>query len=64
MEFQRGQFESDSEGGVSVTGFCGQGAHQLLGMSRANCLIVLPKDNAGVKPGEWVEIEPLLDDFF
>ncbi len=64
MEFQRGQFESDGEGGVSVTGFSGQGAHQLLGMSRANCLIVLPKDNAGVKPGEWVEIEPLLDDFF
>jgi len=64
MEFQRGQFESDMEGGISVTGFSGQGAHQLLGMSRANCLIVLPKDNAGVKLGERVEIEPLFDDFF
>ncbi len=64
MEFQRGQFKSDCEGGLAVTGFAGQGAHQLLGMSRANCLIVLPKDNAGVKPGERVEIEPILDEFF
>jgi len=64
IEFQRGKFELDSEGGFSVCGFSGQGAHQLLGMSRANCLIVLPKENAGVKPGERVEIEPLLDEFF
>ncbi len=58
MEFQRGYFESDGAGGFFVTGSTKQGSHQLLGMSRANCYLVLPKENAGVRPGDWVEIEP------
>lgn len=62
MEFQRGEFMADGTGGFAVTGFAGQGAHQLLGMSRANCFIILPKDSAGVSPGDSVEIEPFFDD--
>ncbi len=63
LEFQRGQFEADGEGGFTVIGLAGQGSHQLLGMSRANCLIVLGAGNAGVKPGDSVEIEPFLEFF-
>jgi len=63
LEFQRGQFEADGEGGFTVVGLAGQGSHQLLGMSRANCLIVLGAGNAGVKPGDSVEIEPFLEFF-
>ena len=62
MEFQRGELMADGMGGFAVTGFAGQGAHQLLGMSRANCFIILPKDSAGVGPGDSVEIEPFVDD--
>lgn len=60
MEFQRGIYAPDGAGGLSVSGFQGQGSHQLLGVSRANCFIVLPESNAGVKPGDAVEIEPIL----
>jgi molybdopterin molybdotransferase len=63
VEFQRGHFEADGAGGLTVTGSGGQGSHQLLGMSRGNCFIVLGVDNAGVKPGDSVEIEPFLDAF-
>jgi molybdopterin molybdotransferase len=63
VEFQRGHFEADVAGGLAVTGYAGQGSHQLLGMSRGNCFIVLGADNAGVKPGDRVEIEPFLDTF-
>lgn len=59
MEFQRGRFEADEQGGFSVALSGGQGSHQLLGFSAANCLIVLPAENAGVEPGETVVIEPL-----
>ncbi len=64
MEFQRGLFEADGIGGFTVTGLDRQGSHQLLGVSRANCFIVLPKDNKGVMPGEPVEIEPFVDSSF
>jgi molybdopterin molybdotransferase len=62
VEFQRGHFEADGAGGLAVTGYAGQGSHQLQGMSRANCFIVLGTGNAGVKPGDRVEIEPFLDE--
>jgi molybdopterin molybdotransferase len=63
MEFQRGVFGPDGAGGLAVSGCAGQGSHQLVGMSRANCFIVLPEDNAGVKPGDTVEIEPFMNGF-
>lgn len=64
MEFQRGQFESDGAGGFVVMGVAGQGSHQLLGMSQANCFIVLPADNAGVAPGDSVVVEPFVNSLF
>ena len=57
LEFQRGVFTSDGEGGLVVEGVAGQGSHQLLGFCRANCFIVLPAHNAGVQPGDSVDIE-------
>ena len=35
-----------------------QGSHILSSMSVANCFIVLPLDNAGVEPGDEVEVQP------
>jgi len=61
MEFQRGHFQHDTQGGLSVTVCGNQGSHRLSGMSRANCFIVLPADCAGVQPGDLVDIEPLHD---
>jgi molybdopterin molybdotransferase len=61
MEFQRGVFGPDGAGGLCVESVGGQGSHQLLGMSRANCFIVLDEASAGVKPGDPVDIEPFAD---
>lgn len=63
MEFQRGVCGLDDDGVLTVTGLAGQGSHQLLGMSRANCFIVLPAENAGVQVGESVLIEPFAASF-
>jgi len=63
MEFQRGVFGPDGNGGLIVEGVAGQGSHQLLGLCRANCFIVLPTDTAGVKPGDAVDIEPFVEGF-
>ena len=63
MEFQRGVFAPDGAGGLIVEGVAGQGSHQLIGMSRANCFIVLPTDTAGVKPGDVVDIEPFIEGY-
>jgi len=63
MEFQRGLFASDGSGGLEVAGLAAQGSHQLLGLCRANCFIVLPEDNAGVRAGDSVVIEPFVDGF-
>jgi molybdopterin molybdotransferase len=56
-EFLRGLFSADDNGGLVVEGVTGQGSHQLLGMSQANCFIVLAEDNSGVKSGDLVDIE-------
>lgn len=63
MEFQRGVFGSDGSGGLEVEGCAEQGSHQLLGISKANCFIVLPAENAGIRPGDRVVIEPFFDGF-
>ncbi|MDD5036798.1 MAG: molybdopterin-binding protein, partial [Methylococcaceae bacterium] len=64
MEFQRGLFAPDGNGDLVVSASQGQGSHQLLGMSQANCFIVLPADNTGISPGDIVEIEPFAAGLF
>ena len=56
-EFQRGiaTLDDDNEWQVARTGQQGSGI--LTSMSRANCFIVLPDDNAGVEPGDEVNIQ-------
>ena len=63
MEFQRGVFGPDGAGGLIVESVGGQGSHQLSGLCRANCFIVLPTDTAAVQPGDVVDIEPFCDGF-
>lgn len=59
QEFQRGLMQRDDSGQWWVEAFNAQGSHLLTGMSRANCLIVLPADCPGVAAGAEVEVEPL-----
>lgn len=59
VEFQRGLLERDNDGQWWVSAFAAQGSHLLTGMSRADCLIVLPVDCQGVAEGDAVEVEPL-----
>ncbi|BBL70852.1 molybdopterin molybdotransferase MoeA [Methylogaea oryzae] len=59
LEFQRGELERDQDGQWWVSGLAAQGSHMLTGMSRADCLIVLPAECAGVAAGDLVEVEPL-----
>jgi molybdopterin molybdotransferase len=59
LEFQRGIYRRNDRGDLEVSGFSAQGAHRLAGMSRANCLIVLPLECSGIEPGQRVDIEPL-----
>jgi molybdopterin molybdotransferase len=56
-EFQRGiaTLDDNNEWQVAKTGKQGSGI--LTSMSRANCFIVLPDDNAGVEPGDEVNIQ-------
>jgi len=57
-DFQRGIVtENNGELSVSLTG--NQGSHILRSMSQANCLVILPHDNAGVKKGQSVDIQLL-----
>jgi molybdopterin molybdotransferase len=58
LEFQSGIFRREPGGGFTVEGLPGQGAHKLSRVSRANCFVILPAENAGVAPGDTVEIEP------
>ncbi|OUR81745.1 molybdopterin molybdenumtransferase MoeA [Cycloclasticus sp. 46_120_T64] len=59
LEFQRGVArKTGDELSVSLTG--GQASHMLSSMSQANCLIILPRENTGVKKGQSVNIQ-LLD---
>ena len=56
-EFQRGiaSMDENNEWQVARTGQQGSGI--LTSMSHANCFIVLPDDNAGVEPGDQVNIQ-------
>ncbi len=61
LEFQRGILTQDEKGETVVQGAGHQGSHILRSMSIADCFIVLPAENGGVDPGEWVEVEPFLN---
>jgi molybdopterin molybdotransferase len=56
-EFQRGVATLDENNQWQVGRTGKQGSGILTSMSRANCFIVLPEDNAGVEPGDEVSIQ-------
>ncbi|MDH3219595.1 MAG: molybdopterin molybdotransferase MoeA [Gammaproteobacteria bacterium] len=56
-EFQRGIATLAEDGHWQVRKTGKQGSGILTSMSRANCFIVLPDDNAGVEPGDEVSIQ-------
>jgi molybdopterin molybdotransferase len=56
-EFQRGIATLDDNNEWQVTKTGRQGSGILTSMSRANCFIVLPDDNAGVEAGDEVNIQ-------
>ncbi|AKJ28951.1 gephyrin-like molybdotransferase Glp [Caldimonas brevitalea] len=56
-EYQRGILSHQD--GVPVVRLTGaQGSGILSSMSQANALVVLPHDQAGVSPGDWVDVLP------
>ncbi|MCP4701266.1 MAG: molybdopterin molybdenumtransferase MoeA, partial [Gammaproteobacteria bacterium] len=57
-EFQRGILETDASGQLQVRSTGPQGSGVLSSMSKANCFIVLPKEQGSVEPGSIVEVEP------
>lgn len=58
QDYQRAIFCQKDDGNFSVTPLSTQDSHRVKQLSQANCLLVLPKDNAGVRAGETVTIEP------
>jgi len=57
-EFQRGILRPADDGVTEVVSVGAQGSGRLTSMVRANCLVVLPADSAGVAAGDWVEVQP------
>lgn len=57
QEFLRAVFNYDDKGEIVVTPLSVQDSHRVKGLSIANCLLVLPKDNQGVSKGDKVNIE-------
>ncbi len=58
VEYQRGILEHDDSGKLVVRKTGAQGSGILRSMADANCFIVLPLDNEGVKPEEMVDVQP------
>ena len=57
QEIQRGIASRDENNAWQVTKTGKQGSGILTSMSKANCFILLPDDNAGVEPGDDVDIQ-------
>lgn len=57
-EFLRGHYSQKDSGELIVEKAGLQGSGILTSMSRANCFILLPEDNAGLEQGEQVTIQP------
>ena len=58
-EFVRAIYSRKPDGTLSVEPAGQQGSGILTSMSRANCFILLPEENDGVKPGDTVSIQPV-----
>lgn len=58
LEFRRGHFSSD-DGPGSVLPASSQSSAALIELARADTLVVLPAEGAGVKAGEQVLLQPL-----
>lgn len=58
IEYQRGILERDDNGRINVYKTGAQGSGILSSMSQANCFVILGMDNAGVEPGEEVDVQP------
>lgn len=58
FEFVRGILEREASGELVVRPSGAQGSGILTSMSRANCLILLDEDCAGVSSGDTVTVEP------
>lgn len=57
MDFQRGIAKVNELGQMQVTPLSAQGSGILSSISKANCYIILDRDNAGHEAGEQVSIE-------
>jgi molybdopterin molybdotransferase len=57
VEYQRGVLEQDENGRMVVRKTGAQGSGILRSMADANCFIVLPLDNEGVKNGGMVDVQ-------
>ena len=57
MDFQRGIWQVDQSGNISVTSTGSQGSGILTSIAKANCFIVLAQDQGRVEAGESVTIE-------
>jgi molybdopterin molybdotransferase len=58
VEYQRGILEQDETGRMTVRKTGAQGSGILRSMGDANCFIVLPLENSGVKPDDLVDVQP------
>jgi molybdopterin molybdotransferase len=58
FEFVRGILSRDAQGDLQVGPSGAQGSGILTSMSRANGIILLDEDCAGVAEGEWVDVQP------
>jgi len=58
IEYQRGIVEKNTNGELQVRTTGKQGAGRLSSMCLANCLIVLPAECDGIKPGDKVKVHP------
>lgn len=57
-DFQRGILSRDENGELLVDGSGMQGSHILSGMSKANCLIILPAESGNIDAGSLVDVQP------
>lgn len=59
-QFRRGLLMRHPDGGYVVSPVGGAGAHLLFSMAQANCLIVIPEDQAQITEGADVSVMPLV----
>ncbi|MBK0095083.1 molybdopterin molybdotransferase MoeA [Erwinia sp. S63] len=57
LDFQRGILSRGEDGELEVRSTGAQGSHVFSSFALADCFIVLDRDRADVKAGEWVEVE-------